>query len=347
MAAGVRRDRGVGDRLGRRGRRNFRTRGSRRSPSGSDGRSAVSRSSSSMPSPVVAGAMRSAASSRPALPRLPRGPVGNSAAFRAADALSLDASRDCGVFGQSLLFEQALFLRSMGVLCDRLAGSGILGTARAEQRRFARRSSIGSRLRVSSCSRSRVTFAAIDFTLSMDPHFKSSIYGMLICCESVLLALSVAVLVRALWRPRGISQINRDLGRFLFALLVLWAYLDFMQMLIIWNSDLPEEAAWYLTRLKGEWLSGCRGDRRLSFSAAVLRLDLAAGSEILRDDGRGGSALGAHRGGAGLVDRDPGRRARPCLGGSRGDGGGAGTGGGHCLAGFPSSGFSSRAPVHA
>ena len=39
-----------------------------------------------------------------------------------------------------------------------------------------------------------VTFSAIDFTLSMDPHFKSSIYGMLICCESVLLALSVAVM---------------------------------------------------------------------------------------------------------------------------------------------------------
>jgi hypothetical protein len=100
-----------------------------------------------------------------------------------------------------------------------------------------------------------VTFAAIDFTLSMDPHFKSSIYGMLICCESVLLALSVAVLVRARGGREESPQINRDLGRCLFALLVLWAYLDFMQILIIWNSDLPEEAAWYLTRLEGEWLA--------------------------------------------------------------------------------------------
>ena len=54
---------------------------------------------------------------------------------------------------------------------------------------------------------------------------------------------------------RATPQINRDLGRLLFALLVLWAYLDFMQILIIWNSDLPEEAAWYLMRLKGEWLT--------------------------------------------------------------------------------------------
>jgi hypothetical protein len=99
-----------------------------------------------------------------------------------------------------------------------------------------------------------VTFSAIDFTLSMDPHFKSSIYGMLIGCESVLLALSVAVMARALASREEASQIGRDLGRLLFALLVLWAYLDFMQVLIIWNSDLPEEAAWYLRRLKGEWL---------------------------------------------------------------------------------------------
>ena len=42
-----------------------------------------------------------------------------------------------------------------------------------------------------------VTFSAIDFTLSMEPHFKSSIYGMLIGCESVLLALSVAVMATA------------------------------------------------------------------------------------------------------------------------------------------------------
>jgi hypothetical protein len=100
-----------------------------------------------------------------------------------------------------------------------------------------------------------VTFSAIDFTLSMDPHFKSSIYGMLICCESILLALSVAVLIRALGGDGKASPANGDLGRLLFALLVLWAYLDFMQFLIIWNSDVPDEAGWYLKRLQGEWLT--------------------------------------------------------------------------------------------
>jgi hypothetical protein len=99
-----------------------------------------------------------------------------------------------------------------------------------------------------------VTFSAIDFTLSMDPHFKSSIYGMLIGCESVLLALSVAVMATVLAGREEGRSMNRDLGRLLFALLVLWAYLDFMQVLIIWNSDLPEEAAWYSRRLQGGWL---------------------------------------------------------------------------------------------
>ncbi|HEX3915156.1 MAG TPA: hypothetical protein VHW71_16775 [Steroidobacteraceae bacterium] len=98
-----------------------------------------------------------------------------------------------------------------------------------------------------------VTFAAIDSTLSLEPQFKSSIYGMLECTESILLALSIALagMARA-GRSEDIPAI-RDLSRLLLALLVLWAYLDFMQILIIWNSDLPDEAGWYLQRLAGTW----------------------------------------------------------------------------------------------
>lgn len=98
-----------------------------------------------------------------------------------------------------------------------------------------------------------VTFSAIDYTLSLEPHFKSSIYGMLVGSEAVLLALSVAVMGTAAARRAQGGETVHDLGRLLFGLLVLWAYLDFMQLLIIWNSDLPEEAAWYLKRLVGGW----------------------------------------------------------------------------------------------
>lgn len=98
-----------------------------------------------------------------------------------------------------------------------------------------------------------VTFSAIDFTLSLEPRFKSSIYGMLIGCEAVLLALSVAVLASAFTPSAPSRESVRDLGRLLFGLLVLWAYLDFMQLLIVWNSDLPHEADWYFKRLIGGW----------------------------------------------------------------------------------------------
>jgi hypothetical protein len=98
-----------------------------------------------------------------------------------------------------------------------------------------------------------VTFSTIDFTLSMEPHFKSSICGILAACTDVLLALSVAVMAASLGRRPLARETVHDLGRLLFALLVLWAYLDFMQGLIVWNSNLPDEAGWYAKRLVGEW----------------------------------------------------------------------------------------------
>ena len=98
-----------------------------------------------------------------------------------------------------------------------------------------------------------VTFFAVDFTLSLEPQFKSSIYGMLTGSEAVLLALSAALMGASLMGGGGDPDAARDLGRLLFGLLVLWAYLDFMQLLIVWNSNLPDEAGWYGKRLAGFW----------------------------------------------------------------------------------------------
>ena len=97
-----------------------------------------------------------------------------------------------------------------------------------------------------------VTFAAIDATESLDPHFASSSYGMIAGAESGLLALSVCVLAAAL-DPRVSPDALDDIGRLLQGLLVLWAYLDFMQLLIVWNSNLPDEAPWYVARASHGW----------------------------------------------------------------------------------------------
>ena len=97
-----------------------------------------------------------------------------------------------------------------------------------------------------------VTYAAIDATMSLDPQFASSAYGLIAIAEMGLLALSVSLFAAVLGTPLDGSTL-RSLGKLLRGLLVLWAYLDFMQLLIVWQSDLPSEAPWYIVRLTGGW----------------------------------------------------------------------------------------------
>jgi hypothetical protein len=97
-----------------------------------------------------------------------------------------------------------------------------------------------------------VTFAAVDTTMSLDPHFASSAYGLIAIAEMGLLALSVSICAAVIAQPLDEGALH-ILGQLLLALLILWAYLDFMQFLIVWQSNLPNEASWYLPRMKGGW----------------------------------------------------------------------------------------------
>jgi hypothetical protein len=94
------------------------------------------------------------------------------------------------------------------------------------------------------------TFASIDTTMSVNPHFTSTIYGMLSAAEAGLFALSVTVLIAAASVDRPVLA---DLGKLLLGLVVLWAYLEFMQLLIIWQSDLESDASFYVHRSSGLW----------------------------------------------------------------------------------------------
>lgn len=94
------------------------------------------------------------------------------------------------------------------------------------------------------------TFAAIDATLTLNPEFVSSIYGMVAGCGAVMLALAIAVLIAA---PGLSIDARKDAGKLLLALVILWTYLDFMQVLIVWQSDLAHDARWYLQRSTGIW----------------------------------------------------------------------------------------------
>ncbi|HUI22306.1 MAG TPA: hypothetical protein VLZ74_14835 [Methylocella sp.] len=97
-----------------------------------------------------------------------------------------------------------------------------------------------------------ITFAAIDATMSLDPHFTSSVYGLITIVDMGLLALAVSIFA-AIIQQAADSGTMRDFGRMLLALVILWAYLDFVQMLIVWQADLPDEAAWYIPRIRGGW----------------------------------------------------------------------------------------------
>jgi hypothetical protein len=104
-----------------------------------------------------------------------------------------------------------------------------------------------------------LTFALIDWAMSLEPRWYSTVYGLLWMVDTGLSALAFCIVVFAFLSDREpLSRIARpehlhDLGNLLFAFLMLWAYLAFCQLLIIWAGDVPEEIAWYLSRLRHGW----------------------------------------------------------------------------------------------
>jgi len=104
-----------------------------------------------------------------------------------------------------------------------------------------------------------VTFASIDWVMSLEPQWYSTIYGLLFMVSQALtaLAFSIAILVWLSSR-KPLSDVVRpaqfqDLGSFLLTFVMLWAYLEFSQFLIIWGGNLSEEIPWYIRRMEGIW----------------------------------------------------------------------------------------------
>jgi hypothetical protein len=104
-----------------------------------------------------------------------------------------------------------------------------------------------------------MTFASVDWLMSLEPHWFSTIYGVFIVMGQVLSALAFAILVLAFLAGRaplaGVvgARHFHDLGKLLFAFVMIWSYFAFSQFLIIWAGNLPEEIPWYLKRLAGGW----------------------------------------------------------------------------------------------
>jgi hypothetical protein len=100
---------------------------------------------------------------------------------------------------------------------------------------------------------------SVDWILSLAPHFYSTIFGILMLGGQGLSTMAFTILtLAALVRFKPMSDIVEpdhfhDLGKLMLAFVMLWAYFNVSQLIIIYSGNLPEEVPWYLERMQGTW----------------------------------------------------------------------------------------------
>jgi hypothetical protein len=104
-----------------------------------------------------------------------------------------------------------------------------------------------------------VTFASVDWVMSLEPEWFSTIFGLLFIGGQALSGLAFVIAAASfLSQHKPLAGIIlpshfHDLGKLLLALVMIWAYFAFSQFLIVWSGNLPEEIPWYLHRMQGGW----------------------------------------------------------------------------------------------
>lgn len=104
-----------------------------------------------------------------------------------------------------------------------------------------------------------ITFASIDWVMSLDPAWSSTIFGLIFVASWSLSALAFGILVMSwLAQREPLEAVVRtshfhDWGNLMMALVMLWMYFAFSQYLIIWSGNLPEETVWYVARKHDGW----------------------------------------------------------------------------------------------
>jgi hypothetical protein len=104
-----------------------------------------------------------------------------------------------------------------------------------------------------------VTFAALDWIMSLDPHWYSTIFGVYYFAGSVVAAFASMILLAHLLRSQKLvadsitAEHFHDLGKLLFAFVVFWTYIAFSQYMLMWYANIPEETIFYRERMQGGW----------------------------------------------------------------------------------------------
>jgi hypothetical protein len=136
------------------------------------------------------------------------------------------------------------------------------------------------------------TLASVDWLMSLDPRWYSSLYGLYFVIGQAVTALAFVILMES-WlvrrppldtvlRPRHLH----DHGKLLLAFVMVWAYFAFSQFLIIWSGHLPEETVFYHRRLHGGW-------QWLSLAVLLLHFVLPFALLLSRDWKRAARPLAA------------------------------------------------------
>jgi hypothetical protein len=105
------------------------------------------------------------------------------------------------------------------------------------------------------------TFAAIDWIMSLTPHWYSTMFGVYFFAGSFVGFIALLSVVAVAMRRAGLldtvisAEHLHDVGKFLFAFTAFWAYIAFSQFFLIWYANLPEETVWYQERMEGSWLT--------------------------------------------------------------------------------------------
>ncbi len=140
----------------------------------------------------------------------------------------------------------AYFLNRWSTEQDSIAGQSTL--------RFRAMSSIG--LVIYSFT---ISFAVIDWVMSLQARWISTIYGLLFIAGEALSAFCFCVVIESiLGKRKPMSDYLTDTevhdhGKFMLTFVMVWAYFNFSQWLIIWAGNLPEEIPWYVRRMNGGW----------------------------------------------------------------------------------------------
>ncbi len=103
------------------------------------------------------------------------------------------------------------------------------------------------------------TFAFIDWVMSLETDWSSTMFGVIICAGQVLTSFAFITMLLAWFRqfdpiaPLATTTVFHHLGNLLLSFVIFWTYVSFGQLLVIWSGNLPREIVWYLHRIAGGW----------------------------------------------------------------------------------------------